>query len=412
MSYTVLHLEKAKGNDSGMSAHIERTIHPKNADASRTHLNKEMIAYPEGIKNRTSSIQYRLDNANLKRKIGTNQVRAIRIMLSGTHETMKEIEKNKQLDNWCKDNLDWIKETFGEENLVSAVLHMDEKTPHLHATIVPIVTGERRKAKKDSNPLIYKKKNSNANRLCADDIMARNKLKHYQNTYAAAMAKYGLRRGIEGSEAKHISTSEYYRNLHEQNQKLEQKKNQKQSELKTIEKNISSKKVIESFTNVLTGSKTKRLEKENEQMKSKLNTINTSNDREKKKLQESVSKLENTLEKQNMVFDKVMQYHPDINYTLAIVIECEKMGLPPELIKTLLEKQEIHISGEVYSSRHFKSFKIENIKLSIEYDKAEKSKILKIDNIQYQKWLEEKHMESLKFQTLENQEKIQKRLKR
>ena len=412
MSYTVLHLEKAKGNDSGMLAHIERTIHPKNADASRTHLNKEMIAYPEGIKNRTSSIQYRLDNANLKRKIGTNQVRAIRIMLSGTHETMKEIEKNKQLDNWCKDNLDWIKETFGEENLVSAVLHMDEKTPHLHATIVPIVTGERRKAKKDSNPLIYKKKNSNANRLCADDIMARNKLKHYQNTYAAAMAKYGLRRGIEGSEAKHISTTEYYRNLHEQNQQLEQEKNIKQSELKTIEKNISSKKVIESFTNVLTGSKTKRLEKENEQMKSKLNTINTSNDREKKKLQESVSKLENTLEKQNMVFDKVMQYHPDINYTLAIVIECEKMGLPPELIKTLLEKQEIHISGEVYSSRHFKSFKIENIKLSIEYDKAEKSKILKIDNIQYQKWLEEKHMESLKFQTLENQEKIQKRLKR
>ena len=145
--------------------------------------------------------------------------------------------------------------------------------------------------------------------------MARNKLKHYQNTYAAAMAKYGLRRGIEGSEAKHISTTEYYRNLHEQNQQLEQEKNIKQSELKTIEKNISSKKVIESFTNVLTGSKTKRLEKENEQMKSKLNTINTSNDREKKKLQESVSKLENTLEKQNMVFDKVMQYHPDINYT-------------------------------------------------------------------------------------------------
>ena len=78
-----------------------------------------------------------------------------------------------------QEHLDWIKETFGEENLVSAVLHMDEKTPHLHATIVPIVTGERRKAKKDSNPLIYKKKNSNANRLCADDIMARNKLKHY-----------------------------------------------------------------------------------------------------------------------------------------------------------------------------------------------------------------------------------------
>ena len=409
MSYTVLHLEKAKGNDSAMSAHIERTIHPKNADASRSHLNKELIVYPESIKNRTSAIQYRLDNAHLKRKIGTNQVRAIRVLLSGTHEVMKTIEENKQLNNWCNDNLNWIKETFGEKNLVSAVLHMDEKTPHIHATIVPIVTGERRKA---NDSQTYKKKNLNDNRLCADDIMARNKLKHYQNTYATAMAKYGLRRGIEGSEAKHISTAEYYRNLHLQNQQLEQEKNNKQSELKSIEKNISSKKVIESFTNALTGSKTKRLEQENEQMKSKLNTINTSNDREKKKLHESVSKLENTLEKQNKVIDKVLQYHPEINYTLAIVIECEKMGLPPELIKKLLDKKEIYISGEIYSSRHFKSFKVEKLKLSIEFDQKEKSKTLKIAGVQCQKWLEEKYKEGLKGNSIKNNEIIINRLKR
>ncbi len=411
MSYTVLHLEKAKGNDSAMSAHIERTIHPKNADASRSHLNKELIIYPESVKNRTSAIQYRLDNAHLKRKIGTNQVRAIRVLLSGTHEVMKTIEENKQLNNWCNDNLNWIKETFGEENLVSAVLHMDEKTPLIHATVIPIVSGERRKAKKE-NTDSYKKKNQNSNRLCADDVMARNKLKHYQNTYATVMAKYGLRRGIEGSEAKHISTAEYYRNLHLQNQQLEQEKNNKQFELKSIEKNISSKKVIESFTNALTGSKTKRLEQENEQMKSKLNTINTSNDREKKKLYESVSKLENTLEKQNKVIDKVLQYHPEINYTLAIVIECEKMGLPPELINALLQKQEIHISGEIYSSRHFKSFKVEKLKLSIEFDQKEKSKTLKIAGVQCQKWLEEKYKEGLKGNSIKNNEIIINRLKR
>ena len=411
MSYTVLHLEKAKGNDSAMSAHIERTIHPKNADASRSHLNKELIVYPESVKNRTSAIQYRLDNAHLKRKIGTNQVRAIRVLLSGTHEVMKTIEENKQLNNWCNDNLNWIKETFGEENLVSAVLHMDEKTPHIHATVIPIVSGERRKAKKE-NTDSYKKKNQNSNRLCADDVMARNKLKHYQNTYATVMAKYGLRRGIEGSEAKHISTAEYYRNLHLQNQQLEQEKNNKQFELKSIEKNISSKKVIESFTNALTGSKTKRLEQENEQMKSKLNTINTSNDREKKKLHESVSKLENTLEKQNKVIDKVLQYHPEINYTLAIVIECEKMGLPPELIKKLLDKKEIYISGEIYSSRHFKSFKVEKLKLSIEFDQKEKSKTLKIAGVQCQKWLEEKYKEGLKGNSIKNNEIIINRLKR
>ena len=50
MSYTVLHLEKAKGNDSRMSAHIERTIHPKMQMLHEVIFNKEMIAYPDGIK--------------------------------------------------------------------------------------------------------------------------------------------------------------------------------------------------------------------------------------------------------------------------------------------------------------------------------------------------------------------------
>lgn len=412
MSYTVLHLEKAKGNDSGMSAHIERTIQPKNADASRSHLNKEMIAYPDGIKNRTSAIQHRLDNAQLKRKIGTNQVRAIRIMLSGTHETMKAIEKNRQLDHWCDDNLKWLKETFGEENLVSAVLHMDEKTPHIHATVIPIVSGERRKAKKE-NTDSYKKKNQNSNRLCADDVMARNKLKHYQNTYATAMEKYGLRRGIEGSEAKHISTAEYYRNLHLQNQLLEEEKNLNKKKLEEIKKNISSKRIVENFANVITGSKTKKLEQENEQIKKEMINFKNQKEREQGKLKDSVSKLENNIENQQKVFNKLLQYHPELKDTLPIVIECEKMGLSQTLIKTLLEKGEIYIKGEIYSSRHFKNFKVENLKLSIEYDPKENIRLLKINDVQSQEWLEEKYKESLKLHhSQRNEENIQKKWKR
>ncbi|MDQ8747832.1 MobV family relaxase [Elizabethkingia miricola] len=408
MSYTVLHLEKAKGNDAAMSAHIERTVHPKNADKTRTHLNKELILYPIGVKNRTSAIQYRINHAKIKRKIGTNQVRAIRIMLSGTHETMKAVEKNGNLNHWCEDNLNWLKGTFGEDNLVSAVLHMDEKTPHIHATIVPIVSGERRKAKKDNNTSEkYKKKNPNTNRLCADDVMARNKLKHYQNTYAIAMQKYGLKRGVEGSQARHISTSEYYRDLHNKNELLSQEHEKKQSELKELEKNISSKKIIENVANVLTGSKTKKLEKENELMKKELKFIATIKDREKDQIQQSVSKLENTLEKQNKVFDKLMKYHPEIRDSLSIITECEKMRFSQELIKYLLEKEEVHIKGEIYSSRHFKSFKVDNLKLSIEYDNKEKAKVLKISGVMAQQWLDEKHKESLRPKYQSNDEEVQ-----
>ena len=71
-----------------------------------------------------------------------------------------------RLNEWCDDNLQWLHRTFGKENTVSAVLHMDEHTPHIHATVVPIVTGERRKAKKKQveGKRTYRKK-ANAVRL-------------------------------------------------------------------------------------------------------------------------------------------------------------------------------------------------------------------------------------------------------
>jgi uncharacterized coiled-coil DUF342 family protein len=110
---------------------------------------------------------------------------------------------------------------------------MDEKTPHIHATVVPIVTGERRKAKegqrREEKPgqdtlgkKKYRKKNVNAPRLCADDVMTRENLKSFQDTYAEAMAKYGLKRGIDGSEAKHTTYQEYYRELFVQKDELQE----------------------------------------------------------------------------------------------------------------------------------------------------------------------------------------------
>lgn len=92
-------MEKTVDSDSGMSAHIERTIAPKNADANRTHLNWEMITFPYGLTNRTEAIQYRLETAELQRKIGKNQVRAVRIMLSGSPDDMIRRLFNKETVN-------------------------------------------------------------------------------------------------------------------------------------------------------------------------------------------------------------------------------------------------------------------------------------------------------------------------
>ena len=212
--YAVCHLQRGSGNDSGMSCHIERKdangkkYIPVNADANRTQLNRELIAFPAGVKNRTDAIQFRIIHAGLHRKVGKNQCKAIRIILTGTHEQMMKIQDSGRLDKWTDANLKWLRETFGEDNLVSCVLHMDEKTPHLHATVVPIVTTERLRKKREGEK---KYETKSGPRLSADDVMRRGKLHEYQNSYAAAMKPFGLQRGIVGSTAKHQANSEYYK---------------------------------------------------------------------------------------------------------------------------------------------------------------------------------------------------------
>ena len=212
--YAVCHLQRGSGNDSGLSCHIERKdakgkiYVPVNANTDRTHLNRELVRFPEGVSNRTEAIQHRIDTAGLRRKVGKNQTKAIRIILTGTHEQMMKITNDGRLDSWIDANLKWLKEIFGEENLVSCVLHMDEKTPHLHATIVPIVTGERIRRKREGEKKYETKSGS---RLSADDVMRRTKLHEYQNSYAKTMKSFGLQRGIVGSTAKHQVNSDYYR---------------------------------------------------------------------------------------------------------------------------------------------------------------------------------------------------------
>lgn len=121
---------------------------------------------------------------------------------------MMKIQDSGRLDKWTEANLKWLRETFGTDNLVSCVLHMDEKTPHLHATIVPIVTTDRKRREREGE----KKYNIQSGpRLSAEDVFRRAKLHEYQNTYAAAMKEFGLKRGIVGSTARHIDTSDYYK---------------------------------------------------------------------------------------------------------------------------------------------------------------------------------------------------------
>lgn len=425
MGYAVLHLEKAKGTDSRMSAHIERTVHPKNADRTRTHLNRELVQFPEGVRNRTQAIAHRVETAGIRRKVGTNQVRAIRVLLTGSNRDMKQIEADGRLDDWCNDSLQWLRETYGEQNLVSAVLHMDEKTPHIHATVIPIVTGERRKAgqEEQNGKKKYRKKNPQDVRLCADDVMARHRLKHYQDTYAQAMNKYGLQRGVDGSLARHISTMQYYKQLVEQQDSLQENidnllglEEEAMKKLKQVKGEINVQKMKGAAVNATTaiadgvsslfgGSKVKRLEEENENLKRNIVNLQKqvqAEQREQTKMENrhssEINRVDRSYRQKIAEYDNRLElidtYFPIVKELIPIAEQCREVGFTEELTRRIVGLQPVEFKGRLYSKEYKEKFRTEHSTATVERNPQEKGKFrLCIDGIPILDWFRKKFQE-------------------
>ena len=425
MGYAVLHLEKAKGTDSRMSAHIERTVHPKNADRTRTHLNRELVQFPEGVRNRTQAIAHRIETAGIRRKVSANQVKAIRILLTGSNKDMKQMEAEGRIEDWCNDSLKWIRETYGEQNLVSAVLHMDEKTPHIHATVIPIVTGERRKAgqEEQNGKKKYRKKNPQDVRLCADDVMARHRLKHYQDTYAQAMNKYGLQRGVDGSLAKHISTMQYYKQLVEQQDSLQENienllglEEEAMKKLKQVKGEINVQKMKGAAVNATTdiadgvsslfgGSKVKRLEEENENLKRNIVNLQKqvqAEQREQTKMENrhssEINRVDRSYRQKIAEYDNRLElidtYFPIVKELMPIAEQCREVGFTEELTRRIVSLHPVEFKGRLYSKEYKEKFRTEHSTATVERNPQEKGKFrLCIDGIPILDWFRKKFQE-------------------
>lgn len=420
-----MHLEKAKGTDSRMSAHIERTVHPKNADRTRTHLNRELVQFPEGVRNRTQAIAHRIETAGIRRKVSANQVKAIRILLTGSNKDMKQMEAEGWIEDWCNDSLKWIRETYGEQNLVSAVLHMDEKTPHIHATVIPIVTGERRKAgqEEQNGKKKYRKKNPQDVRLCADDVMARHRLKHYQDTYAQAMNKYGLQRGVDGSLAKHISTMQYYKQLVEQQDSLQENienllglEEEAMKKLKQVKGEINVQKMKGAAVNATTaiadgvsslfgGSKVKRLEEENENLKRNIVNLQKqvqAEQREQTKMENrhssEINRVDWSYRQKIAEYDNRLElidtYFPIVKELMPIAEQCREVGFTEELTRRIVSLQPVEFKGRLYSKEYKEKFRTEHSTATVERNPQEKGKFrLCIDGIPILDWFRKKFQE-------------------
>lgn len=145
--YGILRFAKYKGPETGhIEAHNERTKEKyasnPDVDTSRSQYNFHLI---------TPQRKYRAEAEKQIAEAGcrtrSDSVRVVEALVTASPEFFKG-KKRAEIKKYFTYALDFIKEHQAEETIISAVVHMDEKTPHMHLCFVPL-TEDRRLSAKD-----------------------------------------------------------------------------------------------------------------------------------------------------------------------------------------------------------------------------------------------------------------------
>lgn len=216
--YAIIRVEKHStlGTIAGIGHHLDRTRETPNADPERAHLNRtwngsQWVAWgdePRKSGAHLHAFKQRLEDFQQRGgKIQANAVIALEVLLSASPEAFRE--PGFRLDDWVDAQAEYVAKRFGQRNVVSLVLHLDEETPHVHALVIPeIERVERRGNKKTTKP--QEPKPPKPALAASQWVGSRALLRDLQTDYGAAMARFGLQRGKERSGAKHVPVSVYY----------------------------------------------------------------------------------------------------------------------------------------------------------------------------------------------------------
>jgi hypothetical protein len=191
MGTTILRVAKVKSLTNVRQAGAHQYRHhaeTPNADPAKKSRNIKVI----GSENLGKDVQARLND--LTKAPRKNAVLAIDGLITLSPELLKT---NENLNAWANRTRDWLKNRFGD-NLVNAVIHMDESSPHMHFTVVPL----------DEKP-------DGRRTLNARDMFDRWQLADMQKSYNQAMQRYipEIEAPQYGSKATHTTIKQFYNEL-------------------------------------------------------------------------------------------------------------------------------------------------------------------------------------------------------
>ena len=144
--YAILRFAKYKGPEIGhIEAHNERAKEKyasnPDVDTARSHLNFHLVT-PE--RKYRAEAEKQIAAAGCRTR--SDSVRVVEALVTASPEFFKG-KKRSEVKAYFTEALDFIKQNQNPETIISAVGHMDEKTPHMHLCFVPLTEDKRLSAK-------------------------------------------------------------------------------------------------------------------------------------------------------------------------------------------------------------------------------------------------------------------------
>jgi hypothetical protein len=144
--YAILRFAKYKGPEIGnIEAHNERTKEKyasnPDVDISRSKYNFHLVD-PKGRYRAEAERQIKAAGCRTR----SDSVRVVEALVTATPEFFKG-KKRAELKEFFTEALEFLKQNQSAETIISAVVHMDEKTPHMHLSFVPLTADGRLSAK-------------------------------------------------------------------------------------------------------------------------------------------------------------------------------------------------------------------------------------------------------------------------
>ena len=144
--YAILRFAKYKGPEIGhIESHNERTKEKyasnPDVDTSRSHLNFHLVM-PE--RKYRAEAEKQIAEAGCRTR--SDSVRVVEVLVTASPEFFKG-KNRSEVKAYFTEALDFMQKHQSKDTIISAVVHMDEKTPHMHLCFVPLTEDKRLSAK-------------------------------------------------------------------------------------------------------------------------------------------------------------------------------------------------------------------------------------------------------------------------